>query len=369
MRVLHVIARMNFGGTARYLVELNNGLTANGIENFIAAGHVEGKESIDPSAAGIRIIDVASLARSLNPLKDFNAALELRKIVAEIKPDIVHTHTFKAGLITRLQTGALKRVAKKDIKFIHTFHGHLFDDPEFSGPKAQIIAGIEKSLAKRTDVLVSVGLKVSTDLIARKIGTRQQFVNIPPGVRALPLADRRESRAKFGISADKAVIGWIARVTGVKNPMRAIEIARALPDTQFLLAGGGDLLDEIRAKAPENMKILGWSEPTELFAASDLILSTSENEGMPIALIEAQLAGLPVVATDAGSVAEVVLDGRTGFVTEKDSAALITACKSLIEQPELRAEMGQNARTHASKYFSIDGMVDSHLSMYNQMMK
>ena len=116
MRVLHVIARMNFGGTARYLVELHDGLTANGIENFIAAGHVEGKESIDPSAAGIRIIDIASLARSLNPPNDFKAALELRKIVAEIKPDIVHTHTFKAGLIARLQTGALKRAAQKNIK-------------------------------------------------------------------------------------------------------------------------------------------------------------------------------------------------------------------------------------------------------------
>jgi len=369
MRVLHVIARMNFGGTARYLVELNNGLTANGIDNFIAAGHVEGKEIIDPSTQGLSIINIASLARSLNPPKDFNAAFELRKIVADIKPDIIHTHTFKAGLITRLQTRGLKRKAEKNIKFVHTFHGHLFDDPEFSGPKAQIIAGIERVLAKKTDVLVSVGLKVSTDLISRNIGTSQQFVNIPPGVRALPVAERREAREKFGISAEQSVIGWIARVTGVKNPMRAIEVARALPDTQFLLAGGGDLLEEVRTQAPTNMKLLGWTEPSELFAACDLILSTSENEGMPIALIEAQLAGLPVVATDVGSVAEVVLDGRTGSVTTKESAALIAACMHLIENPELRAEMGINARKHANEYFSIDGMVSSHLSLYNRVMK
>ena len=369
MRVLHVIARMNFGGTARYLVELNNGLTAHGVENFIAAGHVEGKETLDPSAEGISIISIASLARSINPMQDFKAATELQKIIKEIKPDIVHTHTFKAGLITRLQIKKLKKIVSKNIKFVHTFHGHLFDDPEFSGPKAMVIAGIEKRLAKKTDVLVSVGLKVSADLVSRGIGTRQKFVNIPPGVRALPVADRTMSRAKFGIAADTPVIGWIARVTGVKNPMRAVEIARALPQAQFLLAGGGDLFDTVRAHAPENMQVLGWTEPSELFAASDLIISTSENEGMPIALIEAQLAGLPVVATDAGSVSEVVLNGHTGFVTTKESAPIIQACTDLIARPDIRADMGARARIHAQEYFSIDGMVDSHLSMYNKVMK
>jgi glycosyltransferase involved in cell wall biosynthesis len=117
------------------------------------------------------------------------------------------------------------------------------------------------------------------------------------------------------------------------------------------------------------VKILGWTEPSELFAASDLILSTSENEGMPIALIEAQLAGLPVVATDAGSVAEVILDGQTGFVTAKECGALIQACKKLLQDPQLRREMSTNARIHAQEYFSIAGMVAAHVSMYNELMK
>jgi glycosyltransferase involved in cell wall biosynthesis len=232
-------------------------------------------------------------------------------VIKEVKPDILHTHTFKAGYIGRIKTREINKAAGKRVKFVHTFHGHLFDDPEFSGFKSLIITSFERRFAMRTDAIVTVGAQVGKELLEREIGQPEQFTNIPPGVEPLKIPKAKPRK--------KITIGWIARVTGVKNPMRALEIAKLFPDTQFLIAGGGDMLEQVKAQAPRNTKVLGWTDAAKLFAESDVILSTSENEGMPVALIEAQLASKPVVATNVGGVAEVVINNKTGFVTRKNT--------------------------------------------------
>jgi len=167
----------------------------------------------------------------------------------------------------------------------------------------------------------------------------------------------------------KVTIGWIARVTGVKNPLRALEIAKLFPDAQFLIAGGGDMFEKIKAEAPKNTKVLGWSNAAKLFAASDIILSTSENEGMPIALIEAQLASKPVVATNVGGVAEVVINNKTGFVTKKNTKDLAAALEKLIASKALRTAQGRAARAHATEAFSVEKMVKAHVSLYKKLSK
>ena len=149
MRVLHVIARLNVGGTARYITQLAHELPQHGIETFVATGFVQGDEVEDPSAQSIDVIRIPALGRSINPIKDHLARKQLEKIIEDVKPDIIHTHTFKAGYITRMK--------KQPIPVVHTFHGHLLDDPEFSGFKSKIIIAIEKKLAKRSAKLVTVG--------------------------------------------------------------------------------------------------------------------------------------------------------------------------------------------------------------------
>ena len=131
MRVLHVIARLNVGGTARYITQLATELPKHGIETFVATGFVQGAEVEDPSAQTIELIRVPAMGRSIRPIKDHLARKQLDKIIAEVKPDIVHTHTFKAGYVIRMK--------KQSVPVIHTFHGHLLDDPEFSGFKSKII--------------------------------------------------------------------------------------------------------------------------------------------------------------------------------------------------------------------------------------
>jgi glycosyltransferase involved in cell wall biosynthesis len=129
------------------------------------------------------------------------------------------------------------------------------------------------------------------------------------------------------------------------------------------------LLDQVRAQAPRNTKVLGWTDASKLFASSDIILSTSENEGMPIALIEAQLASKPVVATNVGGVAEVVLNNKTGFVAKKNTQELAKALEKLINSKALRTAQGKAARAHATKAFSVEKMMKAHVSLYKKLSK
>jgi glycosyltransferase involved in cell wall biosynthesis len=361
MRVLHVIARLNVGGTARYITRLAEELPKHKIETFIATGFVQGSEQEDPSAKKLKVIRIPSLGRQINPIKDHFAFKQLLEIIKEVKPDILHTHTFKAGYIGRIKIKEINRAAGKRVKFVHTFHGHLFDDPEFSGLKSLIITFFERRFAMRTDAIVTVGAQVARELLEREIGQPEQFTNIPPGVEPLKIPKVK--------SRKKITVGWIARMTGVKNPLRALAIARLFPDAQFLIAGGGDMLQQVKAQAPRNAKVLGWTDAAKLFADSDIILSTSENEGMPIALIEAQLASKPVVATNVGGVSEVVINNKTGFLTRKNTQDLAEALKKLINSKALRTAQGKAAKAHARKAFSTEKMVQAHRILYGKLMK
>jgi glycosyltransferase involved in cell wall biosynthesis len=360
MRVLHVIARLNVGGTARYITQLANELPKHGIETFVATGFVQGAEVEDESAQSIDLIRVPSMGRSINPIKDHFARKQLDKIIAEVKPDLIHTHTFKAGYVIRMK--------KQIVPVIHTFHGHLLDDPEFSGFKLKVIVELERMLAKKSAKLVTVGRRVSEELLEQKIGHRTQFVNIPPGVVAVDVTPKQQALKNLNLEDDgKPLVGWIARVTGVKDPMRALDVADALPDTRFVMAGGGDLLDRVKAAAPENVTVLGWAEAADLFGATDIILSTSENEGMPVALIEAQLAGKPVVATDVGSVSEVILNHETGIVTNKNPGSIASAVEFLVLDKAKREEMGRLAIARSQALFSVDRMINAHIELYKSI--
>jgi glycosyltransferase involved in cell wall biosynthesis len=362
MRVLHVIARLNVGGTARYITQLANELPKHGIETFVATGYVQGAEVEDESAQSIDLIRIKSMGRSIRPIKDHFARMQLDKIIAQVKPDIIHTHTFKAGYVVRMK--------KQPVPVIHTFHGHLLDDPEFSGFKSRVIVEVERMLAKKSVRLVTVGRRVGDELLKQRIGTKDQYLNIAPGVVALNVTPKEQALKNLNLPDDgKPIVGWIARVTGVKNPMLALVVADAMPDTHFVMAGGGDLLEKINATAPSNVTVVGWAKAEDVFGASEIILSTSENEGMPVALIEAQLAGKPVVATDVGSVSEVILNHETGIVTNKNAGSIALALEALLLDKQKRTEMGTLATSRANALFSVDRMINAHIALYKSIVK
>ena len=356
IKVLHVIARMNVGGTARYVGELVEKIP----DSSLATGYVQGLEVEDPSVQALPVIRVPHMGRKISPFKDFQAWFELRKIIDEQKPAIVHTHTFKAGLIGRLVGGPHRRV--------HTFHGHLFDDQSFSGLEKKVITFAEKFLANRTDLLISVGKKVGIELRTAGVGKNRNWHSIAPGVIALARIEKKEARRKIGINNDSVLFGWMARVTEVKNPFLLIEVAKRLPSIDFVMAGGGNLLEQVKARAPKNLSVIGWADASVFWSAVDCAISTSDNEGMPVALIEAQLAGIPVIATDVGSNSEVIENGVTGIVTTKDLEMLVSAVQRLAGNASMRAAMGDAARTRALKEFNMENMINAHIDAYAKIM-
>ena len=356
MKVLHVIARMNVGGTARYVGELVSSASDNGYEALLATGHVQGAEVVDAVVTSLPVVRVRHLGRAIAPLNDLRAFLELRRIISDVKPDVVHSHTFKAGLLARLVAGNFKRV--------HTFHGHLFEDQSFSPLKKVVITFVEKVLANRCDVLVSVGKQVGAEIRQRGIGVNTKWESIAPGVKPLKLVSKSVARQSLGLNEAGVIVGWMARMTSVKNPMLALDVAKKFPDTLFVIAGGGDLLDAVRDAAPANAKVIGWADAAMMWSAVDVVLSTSDNEGMPVALIEAQLAGLPVVATDVGSNREVIDDGESGFVVPGDVKLIVLALTKLLDNGELRTRFGASGKERCEREFGIAKMNQAHKDLY-----
>ena len=363
--VLQIIARLNLGGTAKYLITLNDGLNKAGIKSLVATGYVQTGEIEDTDIKKLKPIRVKNLGRKISLINDLKAAREVREVILRIKPDIIHTHTFKAGLLVRAQRNRIEEGLGKKVKFVHTFHGHLFDDPEFKGSKALAIKATEKRLSKRSDQLITVGEIVKSDLDGKGIYGKNKTISIPPAVTPLKLQNKTSTLKKYGIKDQKRVrVLWLARVTGVKNPQRVIEIAKRLPEIDFYMAGGGDLLERIKKQAPRNLKVLGWQDAKSILPIADIFLSTSENEGMPIALIEAQLAGIPVVATNVGSVPEVVLHNKSGIICIKSNDDLIVAIKKLAQSKALRTKFGKAGRVHALKRFSEKNLISAHKKLY-----
>jgi glycosyltransferase involved in cell wall biosynthesis len=363
--VLQVIARLNLGGTAKYLVTLNDGLNKAGIKSLIATGYVQAGEIEDLEVKKLKLIRIKNLGRKLSLTNDVKAARELRKVIVKVNPDVIHTHTFKAGLLVRAQRNRIEEGLGEKIKFVHTFHGHLFDDPEFKGFKAFLIKSVEKRLSKRSDQLITVGEIVKSDLDSKGIYGINKGISIPPAVVPLKLQNKTSTLKKYTVKDKKIVrVLWMARVTGVKSPQRVIEIAKQLPEIDFYLAGGGDLLERVKQQAPRNLSVLGWQDAKSILPIADIFLSTSENEGMPIALIEAQLAAIPVVATNVGSVSEVVLHNKSGFICSKSNNELITAIKKLAQSKSLRSKFGKAGRAHALKSFSEKELISAHKKLY-----
>ena len=343
---------MNVGGTARYVSEL----VANIPGSALATGHVQGDEIEDSCVMSLQPHRITHLGRKISILNDIRAWNELRRKIREIDPLIVHTHTFKAGLIGRLISGGHKRV--------HTFHGHLFDDESFSTLARKFITTAEKVLAYRTDLLISVGEKVGMEIRAAGIGKKSTWLTIAPGVLPLSKNDKKNARNLLNLPTNGILVGWMARMTQVKNPMRLLNVAKYMPDTTFVMAGGGDLLNIIKKSAPRNVQIIGWSDSSQFWSAVDCAISTSDNEGMPIALIEAQLHGLPVVATNVGSTDEVIKNNITGIITSKKVSDLVIAIQKILGDLPLLASMGKAGKIRAEKEFSIEKMINSHNKAY-----
>jgi glycosyltransferase involved in cell wall biosynthesis len=364
MRVLQVITRVNRGGTAKWIAVLATGLGESGVENCVAAGNVSNDESEDESFDLIHGVKIPHLSNSIHPLNDFKAFIEIRSLIKRYKPDILNTHTSKAGVLGR--AAALSLIRNRPV-LAHTFHGHLLYG-YFNPWTLKTVILIEKTLAKFTQVLIASGEKVRDELLEVGVGELNQYVVVKPGIPSPNFMDRSEARRLIGIDSESVVVGWLGRMVSIKRPERVIEIAVEHKSTIFILAGSGELQDSISRAAPSNAKVIGWSSPEIVWAAADIALLTSDNEAQPISLVEAGYAGLPCVALNVGAVSEVVLDGLSGYLVDRPEN-LSAAIGRLENSRALRRNLGENARSQMVEQFSVEAFIRTHLFAYETTLR
>jgi len=372
IKVMRIIARMNVGGPAVQVSGLMRGLSTTEFDHRLYTGFCSEDEAdyIKEQAPDIHAIQLDGLGRKVSPRADFFILFKLIKEIREFKPDVIHTHTAKAGVIGRIASILSFYPSKR----VHTYHGHLLSG-YFSPQITKIVVLIEKMLALKTNILVSVGEKVRDELLEKKIGELAKYRIFPPGLELKNLIARDTALAGLGLDPRFTYLTFIGRITQIKRPDRFLQMAEIVSsknkNVKFLVVGGGDLLEKCKLIASYRdlpVVFLGWRSDIEnILSASDIVVLTSDNEGTPISLIQAGLAGKPTVSTNVGSVAEIVLNGKTGLITELTPKALAHAVNTLLVDEVLRTNLGAAANLHTQANYGVERLVKDHTNLYKEI--
>jgi glycosyltransferase involved in cell wall biosynthesis len=371
VKVMQIIARMNVGGPAILVADLMRNLDSSKFKTRLVTGYCDENESdyLDAVATDIKAIRVPGFGRSISIGKDLKAFFLLLREIRRFKPDVVHTHTAKAGVLGRVAAFLAKPSAIR----IHTFHGHLLHG-YFDSRKVQILILVEKILGLITYKFVAIGNVVKDDLVSVGIAKNDKFEVIYPGLQNLVVYPQVEARKTLGLDPEKIFVIYVGRLTQIKRPDRLIDLGHSLkvdhPKTHIIIAGAGELLEELTTQSESEslpIKFLGWRNDIDLIlSASDIAVLCSDNEGIPLTLIQASQAGLPIVSTNVGSVSDIVLDGVTGILTEVSTNGLIQGVSKLLDDPDLRTRLGKSGQMRAKEFFSSQAMVERHEALYSQ---
>ena len=391
--MLRVITRLNVGGPSIQAVRLTTGLGACGFETLLLHGSVgsaEGDMSYLLPAGGapgtnvVNVRRIAALRRSIAPWSDVRALMAIARAMAEFRPDIVHTHMAKAGLLARTAAVLYNWThPSRRARIVHTYHGHVLEG-YFAGPVTQLFIGLERLLSRFTDRIVAVSPIVRDDLLTRyRIGSADTFVVIPLGLEldafaAIDAAARTAARLALEIPAGAAVVTTVGRLTAIKNHTLFLHMAQRLPaatkDIVFLIAGDGELRAELERDANARglagrVRFLGWRRDLEtIYGATDVFAITSANEGTPVALIEAMAAGVAGVSTDVGGVRDVITDPSLGVVVPPGNAeALASAVEELLADAGRRERIGEAARQSAMERFRFERLTADIARMYREL--
>ncbi len=371
VKVMQIIARMNVGGPAVLVADLMRNLDPQRFSTTLVTGYCDENESdyLDEVAQDVAAVRIAGLGRSVSPLKDLGAFFLLIKEIKKFKPDVIHTHTAKAGVLGRL-AGV---IARPQAKRVHTFHGHLLHG-YFSSSRTRFIILLEKLLGLITYRFIAIGNVVKNDLVGAGIAQDSKFEVIYPGLQDLDKYPQTVAKTALGLDQGKKYLVFVGRLTTIKRPERLIDLARSIkdkhPECWLLIVGAGELLEALSAQAAKEelpITFLGWRKDIGMIlSASDIAVLSSDNEGIPLTLIQASQAGLPIVSTDVGSVSDIVIDGLTGLLTEVSSKGLIEGVLSLLDDPALGQRFGKTGQERAREFFSSRIMVERHAKLYSQ---
>ncbi len=404
IKVVRIIARLNIGGPAIQTIILTEGLKSPRFTTSLITGTVgpgEGEMTYLAREHGIQPVVISEMGREISLFDDVRAFVKLVKILRTIQPDIVHTHTAKAGTLGRL-AAILSRVPIR----VHTFHGHVFKG-YFSSLKTQWFLLIERFLSRITDRILVLSARQREELInVYKIGPRKKFQIVPLGFDLTPFLKERSQhdlRLELGVSPAAFVIVFAGRLAPIKNPFLMVDAFERLntclqgPEqsdaraVMLMIVGGGDLYEvmknRVQVKGLSSQALfLKWrSDMAEMYSVSDVVVLTSFNEGTPVVLIEAMASEKPFVATEVGGVPDLMVGegkqmngpngGRftqyeNGILVESENVAGLTgALLYLKEHPDVSREMGRAGKEFVVKNFTKERLLGDIQSLYEELVR
>lgn len=377
-RILRILTRLNIGGPSFQAILLTRRLREHGFDTLLAVGEPDVREGDLRERAireGIPVVSIPALGRRVSLPRDTRALGGILRLIRRWRPQVVHTHMMKAGLLGRLAAFASGVPVR-----VHTFHGHVFSR-YFSSPVSRGIVATESGLATLTHRLVAVGPKVRQEICDRyRIAPPGKVVTIRLGVPLPPRAGPR---------GGPPAVGFVGRLVEVKDPMLFVRVASRLrgeiPSLRIRIAGDGPLREAVRRASMEGgsgdaLEWVGWTdEMVRFYEGIDLLILTSRAEGTPRSILEAQAAGLPVVATDVGAVRDLFTirrwDGEMGYCEEgilirgRDPAALARVAAELLRDPDERRRMGEAGRRRVERDHSEDRLVRETEALYRDLLR
>jgi glycosyltransferase involved in cell wall biosynthesis len=379
VRVLRIFSRLNVGGPAVHVILLAEGLAPLGYQTTVALGSEapwEGDLRALADRKRVRLSDVPGLGREIRPLADVRALWALYKMMRSWRPDIVHTHTAKAGVLGRV---AARMAGIRNV--VHTYHGHVLRG-YFDARRTAAFRAVERGLAKSTRVLIAVSQSVKQDLVTLGIAPEDRIRVIPLGLELEPLAaplPRGGLRAEAGVGERAPLVGIVGRLTAIKDVatfLHAADAVRArVPAARFAVVGDGELRADLEARAQRlglggAVHFHGWRhDMAAVYGDLDVAVNTSLNEGTPVALIEAMAAGRPVVATRVGGTPDLLGGGARGrLVPAGDAGAVADAiAEAIAGGPEVAARAA-SARAYVLAEHAVGRLVGDVDALYRELL-
>ena len=429
IKILRIIARLNIGGPAIHATLLTQGLDAKRFQSVLVTGKVsanEGDMSYISDTYSIKPIIISNLQREISIVNDLGSFLSIFRILNQEKPDIVHTHTAKAGSIGRIATFIHNLIYGGKIRVVHTFHGHVFHG-YFGRMMSTIFILTERILAKITDIVIAISESQKNELVnkyriakASKVRVVNLGFDLEPFLaskEAIQIFNAGESNfvAEQGRTGDLAAgvvgyvedqiprrtplsnktaspelkIGIVGRLVPIKNHKMFLEAAKVFlkqnPSIKatFLIIGDGELREDLNAYCKQQglsdrVEFCGWQKNlSEIYTNLDIVALTSNNEGTPVSLIEAMACSVPVIATDAGGVQDLLGNSQLEFESngfkicergilcrKNDAKGFANGIKYLVENKRLREEKASAAKAFVVQNFSKERLFKDLESLY-----
>ena len=398
IKIVQIMARLNIGGAAIQAILLAQGLDPNQFQSVLVTGKVsasEGDMIYLADTYGVKPIIISNLQRDIGILNDVKAFLCVLRILNREKPDIVHTHTAKAGTIGRIATFIHNLVNRDRIRVVHTFHGHVFHG-YFSRIMSTMVILTERILAKITDIIIATSESQKKELVCNyRIAQASKVRVVKLGVDLEPflLSTQEKTSIAKKITCPALKIGIIGRLVPIKNHKMFLDSAKIFLEQNpsikaaFIIIGDGELKQELidychRLGLSDHVQFCGWKkEFSEIYTNLDIVALTSNNEGTAIALIEAMACSVPVIATNVGGVRDLLGNSQLEFISdgfkifkrgilcrENDAKGFAKGMEYLVKNKRLSKDIANVAQSFVIEHYSKDRLLRDMESFYTELL-